>query len=69
MCTVTYLPWRDGFILTHNRDEAPTRSPWYIVREKRKNDTLIFPKDIKAGGAGWPPRAAAGWPACSTAPS
>ena len=63
MCTVTYLPWRDGFILTHNRDEAPTRSPWYIVREKRKNDTLIFPKDIKAGG-GWGAAARSGRVAC-----
>lgn len=51
MCTVTYLPYRDGFILTHNRDEAPTRSPNHISREKRGRDTLIFPKDTKAGGA------------------
>lgn len=51
MCTVTYLPYRDGFILTHNRDEAPTRSPHLISREKRAGSTLIFPKDTKAGGA------------------
>lgn len=63
MCTVTYLPWRDGFILTHNRDEAPTRSPWHISREKRGSDTLIFPKDIKAGG-GWVAAARSGRVAC-----
>lgn len=63
MCTVTYLPWRDGFILTHNRDEAPTRSPWHISREKRGGDTLIFPKDIKAGG-GWVAAARSGRVAC-----
>lgn len=51
MCTVTYLPQGDGFILTHNRDEAPTRSPNQISRERRTRDTLLFPKDTKAGGA------------------
>ena len=51
MCTVTYLPYRDGFILTHNRDEAPTRSPNHISREQRAQGALIFPKDTKAGGA------------------
>lgn len=63
MCTVTYLPWRDGFILTHNRDEAPLRSPWHISREKRAGDTLLFPKDIKAGG-GWVAAARSGRVAC-----
>ena len=51
MCTVTYLPRPSGFILTHNRDEAPSRSPQTIVREKTPGgDTLLFPRDRKAGG-------------------
>ena len=51
MCTVTYLPRHSGFILTHNRDEAPSRSPMSIVREKTPGgDTLLFPRDIQAGG-------------------
>lgn len=51
MCTVTYLPRPSGFILTHNRDEAPSRSPQSIVREaKSDGNTLLFPRDIKAGG-------------------
>ncbi len=63
MCTVTYLPYRDGFVLTHNRDEAPTRSPHAISREVRGADTLIFPKDTKAGGA-WVATACSGRTAC-----
>lgn len=51
MCTVTYLPTPDGFILTHNRDEAPARSPRGIERVTNKHDTLLFPRDTRAGGA------------------
>lgn len=51
MCTVTYLPKPGGFILTHNRDEAPSRSPQSIIRENRTTgDALLFPRDTKAGG-------------------
>lgn len=51
MCTVTYIPRTTGFILTHNRDEAPSRSPQTIVREQTPGgDTLIFPRDTMAGG-------------------
>lgn len=51
MCTVTYLPRPSGFILTHNRDEAPSRSPQSIVLEKTPlGESLLFPRDIKAGG-------------------
>lgn len=47
MCTVTYLPTPSGFVLTHNRDEAPVRSPKAIARA----GDLIFPRDTLAGGA------------------
>ncbi len=51
MCTVTYLPQPKGFVLTHNRDEAPSRSPKNIVREKTPaGNTLLFPRDTMAGG-------------------
>ena len=50
MCTVTYVPASQGFILTHNRDEAPTRSPLEITRETNPHRTLLFPRDTKAGG-------------------
>ena len=52
MCTVTYFPARHGFTLTHNRDEAPSRSLFTIERtQTRFGDTLLFPRDAKAGGA------------------
>lgn len=63
MCTVTYLPASSGFILTHNRDEAPTRSPKIISREKIGGDTLLFPRDTKAGGA-WVGTTKSGKTAC-----
>ncbi|MDZ4679827.1 MAG: NRDE family protein [Saprospiraceae bacterium] len=51
MCTVTYLPRPSGFILTHNRDEAPSRSSQVIIREKTPGGhTLLFPRDEMAGG-------------------
>ena len=46
MCTVTYLPDEGGYILTHNRDEAPKRSPQHLTLE---ND-MLFPRDTGAGG-------------------
>lgn len=63
MCTVTFLPNSSGFILTHNRDEAPSRSPQHISREKASADTLLFPRDTKAGGA-WIAAAKSGKTAC-----
>lgn len=63
MCTVTYLPLATGFILTHNRDEAPLRSPQAISRVKNAGDTLLFPRDTKAGG-GWIATARSGRTAC-----
>ncbi len=63
MCTVTYLPVSNGFVLTHNRDEAPTRSPQIISREKRFGTEILFPKDTKAGGA-WIATARDGRTAC-----
>lgn len=50
MCTVTYVPLPRGFILTQNRDEAPTRSPLGITEVKNGVRSLIFPRDTGAGG-------------------
>lgn len=63
MCTVTFLPNASGFILTHNRDEAPSRSPQYISREKAGAEMLLFPRDTKAGGT-WIVTARSGKTAC-----
>lgn len=50
MCTVTYVPKKDGFIFTSNRDEQPERktiAPKYYQESKID---LFFPKDEIAGG-------------------
>lgn len=51
MCTVSFVPLKDGFCITSNRDES-------INREKAipptkytiKNKEIYFPKDPRAGG-------------------
>ncbi len=64
MCTVTYLPARNGFTLTHNRDEAPSRSLYSIENQRTKGgDVLLFPRDAAAGGT-WIVTAQSGKTAC-----
>lgn len=50
MCTVTYIPLKEGFVLTSARDEKsyrPTRKPQaYTCQDK----LLVYPKDESAGG-------------------
>ncbi|MFM8371345.1 MAG: NRDE family protein, partial [Bacteroidota bacterium] len=51
MCTVTYIPNRSGFTLTHNRDEAPSRSSVSISQNDEGPDgQIVYPRDSKAGG-------------------
>lgn len=51
MCTVTYLPTPDGFILTSNRDEALVRKPAENPHsELIAGQEVIFPRDGEAGG-------------------
>jgi uncharacterized protein with NRDE domain len=51
MCTVTYLPQsNDGFLLTSNRDEAPSRSPENLDTTHIGGTQLLFPRDTIAGG-------------------
>lgn len=52
MCTVTYLPLKDGdFILTSNRDETPLRSTIPPQKYLENGVELIYPKDALAGGS------------------
>ncbi|MEO5581666.1 MAG: NRDE family protein [Saprospiraceae bacterium] len=51
MCTVTYLPTEKGYILTHNRDEKPSRSSQSLTIEKDGNRSLIYPMDQQAYGS------------------
>lgn len=64
MCTVTYYPGPAGFVLTHNRDESPARSPQKIARARTPGgQTLLFPRDTGAGGT-WIAAARDGRVAC-----
>jgi len=50
MCTVTFIPQKEGYILTSNRDESALRSPQHISTENRNGQQLLFPRDKGAGG-------------------
>ncbi|CCG53622.1 Protein of unknown function [Flavobacterium indicum GPTSA100-9 = DSM 17447] len=51
MCTVSFIPLKDGYILTSNRDEKiyrQTAAPQVFTENGIK---LLYPKDEKAGGS------------------
>jgi uncharacterized protein with NRDE domain len=50
MCTVSYLPTKNGFVLTSSRDEAVARPTLPPAEYTHKNQQLVFPKDEIAGG-------------------
>ena len=51
MCTVTYVPYNDGYYLVSNRDEKHNRKKALLPDEYVINDAkVIFPKDADAGG-------------------
>jgi len=51
MCTVTYIPGKDGIFLTSNRDEKSWREPAIPPKEYSfETGSLLFPKDANAGG-------------------
>ena len=50
MCSVSFVPLEDGFLLTSNRDEKsyrPTMEPKIYFENEVK---LLYPQDEKAGG-------------------
>jgi len=50
MCTVTFLPLKEGFILTSNRDEVKSRQANFPKTYTSKSGVVSFPQDPKAGG-------------------
>jgi len=51
MCTVTFIPTANGFIITSNRDEKIAREKAIPPQSYKINTKkIIFPKDQKAGG-------------------
>jgi len=52
MCTLTYIPQNDGFILTSNRDEAKSRKVASFPAYKEINEQkVLFPQDGDAFGS------------------
>ena len=52
MCTVTYIPNKEGFHLTSNRDEHISRGKAIPPREYRRGkNTLLYPKDPDKNGS------------------
>lgn len=51
MCTVTYIPAKDGFYLTSNRDESINRAQAIPPRVYTEDDIkLLYPKDADRNG-------------------
>lgn len=51
MCTLTYLPTREGFLFTSNRDESTAREPAVFPSfSQSKSGTLLMPLDPQGGG-------------------
>jgi len=51
MCTLTYIPFEDGFIFTHNRDEDRARPTSSEIHQSKLDAALIVhPKDLRAQG-------------------
>ena len=52
MCTLTYLPLKNEYIFTSNRDEHESRAnTLFPVIEERNGMNIYFPQDPKAGGS------------------
>jgi len=50
MCTVTFVPLKDGFVFTSNRDEKINRSTILPKVYTVSHCKLMYPKDEKSGG-------------------
>lgn len=50
MCTVSYVPLNEGFILTSSRDEVTLRATLKPQIYTDNNNILVYPKDVAAGG-------------------
>lgn len=51
MCTVTFIPGKDRYFITSNRDEKMLRKPAIAPQPYVINgNTLVYPKDADAGG-------------------
>lgn len=52
MCTLTYIPTKEGYIFTHNRDERSNRPTSKSFQTKElSNRTIYYPEDLEAHGS------------------
>ncbi len=63
MCTVTFVPTKDGFFLTSCRDEKASRNTLPPEKHTVNGIELIYPKDEAAGGT-WIASDSSGRTAC-----
>lgn len=63
MCTLTFLPLKNQYIITSNRDELATRPTLPSNQYNVDNHQIWFPKDTKAGGT-WIAADQRGWVIC-----
>jgi uncharacterized protein with NRDE domain len=50
MCTVTFVPIKEGFVFSSNRDEDPKRAAQNVVVDERGDLKVYFPQDEGASG-------------------
>ena len=50
MCTVTFIPTKEGFVFSSNRDEDPQRAAQNLVEDERGDLKVYFPQDKGASG-------------------
>lgn len=50
MCTVTFIPIKEGFVLTSSRDEKTLRATIKAQAYSEQNNILVYPRDVTAGG-------------------
>jgi hypothetical protein len=50
MCSVSYFPVNEGFILTSNRDERAGRETISPKTYQHDNQNIVYPKDLEKGG-------------------
>lgn len=51
MCTVSFVPVKNGFVLTSNRDEIISRATLFPQKHQENKTSLWYPKDQEAGGS------------------
>ena len=50
MCTLTFIPDREKYVLTMNRDEQRHRDEGGLLLKKNQGTEYVYPLDLQAGG-------------------